>query len=179
MTRNPHIRRLIRKGFTLLELTLAMSIGMVVAGLVLAMFNQQLAFLRIFDVQNFLNEEAPLVSMHVSRIVGNADRYRLHDNLEDALLNRNPRIENAPVLLMNFRQPDGSTRATILAFETRNEIQALYHHVVPLAGDIPEPGWFVTDRVRNVNFSIEEGILRMRLTGRNGEQITYSGTMQQ
>lgn len=179
MKRNPHIRRIVRKGLTLVELTVAMSIGMVIAGLVLAMFNQQLTFLRIFGIQNFLNEEAPLVSMHVSRIVGNADRYRLHDNLEDALLNQNPRLEDAPVLLMNFRQPDGSTRATILAFETRNDRQALYHHVVPLSGDIPDPEWFVTDRVQDVNFSIEEGILRMRLTGRNGEQITYSGTMQQ
>lgn len=171
--------RLLRRGLTLLELTLAMGIGMMVATMVLALFNQQLAFLRIFGAQNFLNEEAPLVSMHVSRIIGKADRFRLHDNLDDALVNHDPRLEDAPVLLMNFRQPDGSMRASILAFETRDDRQALYYHLVPDVGAPPEPEWFVTDRVSDVGFSLEEGILRMRLTGPGGEQITYSGTMQQ
>jgi len=171
--------RLKCRGMTLIELTVAMGVGMLVAAMVLALFNQQMAFLRIFGLQNFLNEEAPLVSMHVSRIIGKADRFRLHDNLGDALTNSNPRLENAPVLLMNFRQPDGSMRASILAFETRNGRQALYYHLVPDSGVPPDPEWFVSDRVSNCRFSLEEGILRMRLTGPSGEQITYSGTMQQ
>ena len=171
--------RLRHRGLTLIELTIAMGIGMMVAAMVMALFNQQVAFLRIFGLQNFLNEEAPLVSMHVSRIIGKADRFRLHDNVNDAINNRNPRIENAPVILMNFRQPDGSMRATILAFETHNGREALYYHIVPDAGALPDPLWFVTDRVSDVAFSLEEGILRMRLTGPSGEQITYSGTMQQ
>jgi hypothetical protein len=83
------------------------------------------------------------------------------------------------VLLMNFRQPDGQIRVGILAFETRNGRQALYYHLVPESGAVPEPQWFVTDRASDVRFSVEEGVLRMRLTGPAGEQITYSGTMQQ
>lgn len=171
--------RPLRSALTLVETTLALSVGMMVAAMVMALFSQQIAFLRIFGLQNFLNEEAPLISMHVSRIIGKADRYRLHDTVDDALANENPRLANAPVLLMNFRQPDGGTRATILAFETRNDVEALYYHVVPDSGALPDPEWFVTDRAADVAFSIEEGILRMRLTGRAGEQITYSGTMQQ
>ncbi len=174
-----HQQPILRGGFTLVEMTLAMSVGMVVAAIIMTLFTQQVTFLRIFGLQNFLNEEAPMVSMHVSRIIGKADRYRLHSNLEDALDNQNPQLADAPVLLMNFRQPDGSTRATILAFETRDERQALYYHVVPESGALPDPEWFVTDRVSDVAFSIEEGILRMRLTGPSGEEITYSGTMQQ
>ncbi|MFU8894396.1 MAG: hypothetical protein ACNA8L_12300 [Luteolibacter sp.] len=179
MTLQSTARRIKRRGLTLVELTLAMGMGMMIAAMLMALFNQQMAFLRVFGIQNFLNEEAPLVSMHVTRLIGKSDRYRLHDNLDDALANRNPRLENAPVLLMNFRQPDGSVRASILAFETRNERQALYYHLVPESGALPEPEWFVTDRVADVLFSIEAGILRMRLTGQSGEQITYSGTMQQ
>jgi len=171
--------RIKRRGMTLLELTIAMGAGMMIATMLLALFNQQVAFLRIFGLQNFLNEEAPLVSMHVSRIVGKADRYRLHDSLEDALANRNQRLADAPVLLMNFRQPDNSMRASILAFETRDGRQALYYHLVPVSGAPGAPEWFVTDRANDVRFSMEEGILRMRLTGPSGEQITYSGTMQQ
>jgi len=172
-------RRLKRRGLTLVELTLAMGLGLIIATMLLALFNQQMAFLRIFGAQNFLNEEAPLVSMHVSRLIGKSDRYRLHDDINDALSNNNPRLQDAPVLLMNFRQPDGSMRASILAFETRDDRLALYYHLVPEVGTLPEPEWFVTDRVTDVRFSIEEGILRMRLTGQGGEQITYSGTMQQ
>ena len=179
MTIPKQTRRPFASALTLVETTLALSVGMMVAAMVMALFSQQIAFLRIFGLQNFLNEEAPMVSMHVSRIIGKADRYRLHDNLDDALANRNPRLENAPVLLMNFQQPDGTTRATALAFETRNDLEALYYHVVPDSGALPEPEWFVTDRAEDVAFSIEAGILRMRLTRPAGEQITYSGTMQQ
>ena len=163
---------------TLIELTVAMMIGGVVAGIMIALFNQQLAFLRIFSIQNFLNEEAPLVNMHVARMVGQADRYRLHDSVADALAGQNQRLDDSPVLLMNFRQPDGGMRASMLAFETRNGRQALYYHLVPESGALDEPEWFVTDQVADVRFSIEQGVLRMRLTGNSGEQITYSGTMQ-
>ncbi len=174
-----HAIRLVRRGVTLVELTLAMTVGMVVAAMLMTLFNQQVTFLRVFGLQNFLNEEAPMVSMHVSRIIGKADRYRLHDNVEDALANQNIRLVNAPVLLMNYQQPDGTTRAAILAFETRDGREALYYHLVPESGALSDPEWFVTDRVEDVRFSIEEGILRMRLSGPSGEQITYSGTMQQ
>lgn len=168
-----------RRGMTLIELTLAIMLGAAVASIMLALFNQQVAFLRIFNIQSFLNQEAPLVSMHVSRLIGQADRYRLHDNIEDAIAGRNQRLEDSPVLLMNFRQPDGSLRASMLAFEERNGRRALYYHLVPESGVLSEPEWFVTDQVSDVRFSIEQGVLRMRLFGMNGEQITYSGTMQQ
>ena len=167
------------RGMTLIELTLAIMIGMVIAAIMMALFNQQLAFLRIFRIQSFLNQEAPLISMHVSRMIGQADRYRLHDSVADALAGENQRLDNSPVLLMNFRQPDGSMRASMLAFETRNGRQALYYHLVPETGNINEPEWFVSDQVTDVRFSIEQGVLRMRLSGNSGEQITYSGTMQQ
>ena len=41
------------------------------------------------------------------------------------------------------------------------------------------PQWAVTKAPSNVAFAMSEGVLRMTLTGPNGEQITYSGTMQQ
>jgi hypothetical protein len=41
------------------------------------------------------------------------------------------------------------------------------------------PQWFVSKRPSNVSFTMDQGVLRMTLTGPAGEQITYSGTMQQ
>ncbi len=168
-----------RRGFTLVELTLVMSLGVVVGALLMAVVNQQLAFLRIYGAQNFLSNEAPLISVHVSRIIAKADRYRLHASLDEALAGTNPRLTASPVLVLNFQQPDGTVRGTILSFEDGEDGPALRYYVVPEgAAALVEPEWTVTRRAENISFSVESGVLRMTLEGPAGEQITYSGTMQ-
>ena len=168
-----------RRGMTLIELSIAMMLGLMLGALTLVLLNQQLTFLKIFSAQNFLADEAPIISMYVSRLVGKADRFRLHDNVANALAGTNPRLTASPVLVLNFRQPDGSMRATILSFENRGTGNALYYYVVPVTGVLGAPQWAVTKSPSNVSFSIVQGVLRMTLTGRNSEQITYSGAMQQ
>lgn len=172
-------RRRKNRGLTLIELSIAMSIGMLMGSMLLALFNQQLAFLRIFKAQNFLTDEAPIVSMYVSKLVGRSDRFRLHDSVADALSGTNPRLTASPVVVLNFRQPDGSAKAAILSFEDQGTGPALYYYVVPSAGLLGAPQWAVTKAPAAVTFAMAEGVLRMTLTGPNGEQITYSGTMQQ
>lgn len=167
-----------RRAFTLIELSMAMVLGMGIAGMVMLLFNQQLAFLRIYQTQSFLTEEAPLISLNVSKLVGSADRFRLHDSVQDALLGRNPRLTSSPVVVLNYRQPDGTVRASILSFEDRGTGPALYYYVVPSNGVLGNPQWFVSKKPANVLFSMQEGVLRMTLTGPAGEQITYSGVMQ-
>lgn len=171
--------RRIRRGFTLIELTIAMMLGMATATMVLALFNQQLAFLKLYKTQNFLTEEAPIISMYVSRLIGKADRFRLHDTVADALSGTNPRLTASPVVVLNFRQPDGTMRATILSFENRGSGLALYYYVVPVSGVLGSPQWAVTKVPSNVFFSMNAGVLQMTLVGPLQERITYSGTMQQ
>ncbi len=173
------IHRSARGGYTLIELSIAMTMGMVVAGMVLLLFNQQLAFLRIYRTQNFLTEEAPVISPYVSKLVGRADRFRMHDSLADALANSKIRTSASPVVVLNFRQPDGSMRASILAFQNLGSGPALYYYVVPSNGVLGTPQWVISNKPSNVSFAMEQGVLRMTLTGPQGEQITYSGTMQQ
>lgn len=168
-----------RGGFTLIELTLAMILGGVAGALVLSLFNQQITFLKLYRSQNFLTDEAPVISAHVSRIVGKADRFRLHDSLNDALNGVNPRMGPCPVVVLNFRQPDNSMRASILSFEDRGNGKQLYYYVVPKVGTIGAPQWSVTRQPKDVRFTIEQGVLRMTLTGPASEQIVYSGSMQQ
>ena len=169
----------VRHGFTLFELTLAIAGGLAVAAISLTLVNQQLAFMKIFGAQSFLTDEAPLINMHVGRMVGKAERFRLHASVADALTGSNPATSGAKVLVMNFRLPDGSMRASILSFEDRGSGNGLYYYLVPLSGSLGAPQWFVTKQPRNVTFAVENGILRMTLTGPNGEVITYSGTMGQ
>ena len=168
-----------RRGFTLIELSIAIMIGLATGTMVLALFNQQLAFLKIFKAQGFLTEEAPIISTYVSRLVGKADRFRLHDSVADALSGTNARLTESPVVVLNFRQPDGTMRATILSFENRGSGLALYYYVVPVTGVLGEPLWAVTRVPSKVVFRMDAGVLRMILTGPNLEEITYSGTMQQ
>jgi prepilin-type N-terminal cleavage/methylation domain-containing protein len=170
-----------RRGFTLIELSVAMMIAISIGAITLALCNQQLAFLKLYKAQNFLTDEAPVVSMYVSRLIGKADRFRLHDSLADALAGRNPRLTASPVVVLNFRQPDGSLRATILSFEDRGTGPALNYYVVPVSGVLGAPQWFVTKSptTSNVTFAMNQGILQMTLTGPRSERITYSGTMQQ
>lgn len=170
---------MIRSGFTLVELTLAMMMGMIVSSLVLALFNLQLSFLGIYRKQNFLTEEAPLINTYVSRLVSGADRFRLHPTLADAAAGSNARMVASPVMVLNFRQPDGTSRAAIMSFETRNTIRGLYYYVVPQAGPLGAPQWAITERVNDVSFSVENGVMRMKITGPENEVITYSGAMQQ
>lgn len=171
------IRRL-RRGFTLLEMTIVLMIGLMAGSMVMALFNQQLTFLRIFRAQSFISEEAPMISVYLNRLIGKADRFRLHDNVSDALAGDNPRTTTSPVCVLNFRTPDGDMRASILSFEDRGNGPALYYYIVPESGVMGDPQIMITNQAENVEFFMEQGILRTRLTGPQGEQLTYSGTTQ-
>lgn len=177
-------RQRMRRGFTLVELSLATMIGISIGAITLALCNQQLTFLKLYKAQSFLTEEAPVVSMYVSRLIGKADGFRLHNSLEDALAGKNLRSEESSVVVLNFRQPDGSQRATILSWEDLGTGLALNYYVVPQTGVLGAPQWAVykappLPNTCNVIFSMNQGILQMTLTGPKREQITYSGTMQQ
>lgn len=165
-------------GFTLLELTIATFIGLAVASMTLTLVNQQFAFLRIYGAQSFLSEEAPIISGYVAKLIGQSSRYRLHNNITDATAGTNMVMTNAPVIVLNFQQPDGTMKASILAFQNLGSGSALYYYIVPASGTLGSPQWAVTRKPTDVRFSIETGVLRMRLTGPAGEQVTYSGNMQ-
>ena len=169
--------RKIKRGFTLLEMTLAMAVGLAIGGTTLTMLNQQVAFLKIFRAQSFLNEEAPMISAHLSKLLVNAERFRLHASITDALSGANPRLTASPVAVLNFRQPDGSVRAGILSFENRGNGEALYYYVVPTSGALNRPEWAITTKPTDVTFYVESGIMRVRLAGPSGEEIIFSGSM--
>jgi prepilin-type N-terminal cleavage/methylation domain-containing protein len=174
------------RGFTLIELSIAIMLGLAISAMTLGLFNQQLAFLKIYQSQSFLTEEAPIVGMYVSKLVGKADRFRLHATLEDAIAGTNPKSEKSNFVVLNFRQPNGTIRAAMLAFQNLGSGMALYYYVIPLnfTGELPAPQWAVmrpargpNAQVRRGNFTVQSGILQMNLIGENNERITYSGSM--
>ena len=159
-------------------MTVVIMVGMMISSITIAIFNQQLAFLRIYQVQSFTTEEAPMISMYLNRLVGKADRFRLHQSMSEALSGNNPQTASSPICVLNFREPDGSMRASILAFENTPAGDQLNYYVVPESGVMGAPQWSVTRRAANVEFYMEQGILRTLITGPQGEQLIYSGSMQ-
>lgn len=168
-----------RGGYTLIELSVAIACGLMAAALLMALVNQQFTFLRMYADQNFLIREAPLISTHMNRLIGQAERFRLHNDPNDAFgANPPPVMTNAPVLELDFQQPDGSTQRALLAFNVNQ--QRLDYYLVPAAAvALPAPQFTITREASNVSFSIVTGVLQVALTGPNGEVITYSGAMQQ
>ena len=173
------ISRLRRRGMTLIEMTVAMAVGMTLAAMMMALVNQQLAFLKIFHAQSFLMDEAPMIGMYVGKMAGKADRFRLHASMADALAGRNAQLGESKFMVMNYRQPDGTVRASILAVETQGNRDILNYYLVPATGPLTAPQWSITRKASEIRFFVEDGILRMRLRGPEREQIIYSGTMQQ
>ena len=170
--------RKIRRAFTLIEMSVVIMVGMMIGTMVIAIFNQQLAFLRIYRVQSFTTEEAPMISMYLNRMIGKADRFRLHQTMSEALSGNNPQTASSPICVLNFREPDGSMRASILAFEDTPDGGRLNYYVVPESGSMGAPQWSITRRAADVEFYMEQGILRTLITGPQGEQLIYSGSMQ-
>lgn len=173
------LRRRASRGMTLIEMSIAVGLGMLISGILMAVFNQQLTFLKMFRVQNFLTEEAPMISTYVSKLVGQADRFSLHPTLDDAFRQVNQQLTASTVVRLYYRQPDGSYRSAILAFEDLGAGEQLDYYVVHENRDLAAPEWFITRAPTDVSFEVVDGILRMRLTGPNNEEVTYSGTMLQ
>lgn len=169
----------LRRGYTLIELSVAIACGLMAAALLMALVNQQFTFLRMYADQNFLIREAPLISTHMNRLIGQAERFRLLAKEDDVFVQNLPLIEkDATVLELDFQQPDGSTQRALLAFDV-NQRKLNYYLVPAAAVALPAPQFVITSEANNVLFAIENGVLRVALTGPKGEVITYSGVMQQ
>ena len=172
---NPR-KRFRPRGYTLVEMGVAMSIGMMVAIMVLGLVNQQVAFTRIFNSQTFLITEAPIVNSYLRRLCGRADGYRLYSNISDALAGTNALASGASVVELQYRQADGVLRKGLLSYENRGSGDALYYYIVPVSGSLGEPNLMVTRKPTAISFGIENGLLRTYLTGPAGEQIVYTST---
>lgn len=168
------LRRALRRGYTLMELSLAMGTGLMIAAMLLAIFNQQVAFLKIFNKQSFLTTEAPIINNYLSRVIGSAEGYRLYADM--GTLERNgPAVQDgARVLVLLFKEPDGTQHNCIL--ESPEGEPGLYFSRLVDNASVGE--WTLSREVASVEFAVELGVLTVTLTGPNDETITYAGVQQ-
>jgi len=172
------IRRSRGRGYTLIELTMAISVGIMISAIIMSLVNQQLAFLKIFRAQSFLVTEAPMLNNYIVKIIGNADSYRLYASVDDLVAGRAQVMTNAPVIMLRFKEPNGTFRSSVLSFENPGTGTGLYYRMVNTSGVLGSPSWVLSKKPSNVRFAIENGILRVVVSGSNGEEVTYSGAMQ-
>ena len=68
-----------RSGFTLVEMTVTILVGLMVATITLTLFNSQLASYKILQTQNFLISEAPQINNTLNRIIPRAKQRGVYD----------------------------------------------------------------------------------------------------
>lgn len=163
-------------GFTLVEMTAAISLSMMAAGTGLAILNQHIVFLRTMQSFEFLRTEAPQINSLVGQAVSRATSYRVHATAVDAFAGIRAVNADGRALRLIFRNPGGSVEQSVLAFESVSGAMQLnfYHH--DGVSWSSRPDWSVTRAARDVTFSDTSGILLMTIQGPSAEEIIYAAT---
>lgn len=176
LTTHQHKRQ---RGYTLIEMTMTITVALMVATISLTLFNSQLASYRILKVQNFLVDEAPQVNGTLNRIVSRANFFRMYESLSDATSGYNAVITGGKVLALKFQDPvDGTSSFGVIAFDSSDN-RLEYYNVSSMAQlAVSDPSWTISSQVDDTVFYVENGVLRVKLTGPNGEEIIYSTTTQ-
>lgn len=163
------------RGFSLIELSIAIAISLMVAGSGLALLNQHIAFARIMHSFEFLRTEAPQINSLVNQSTSRASSYRIFRNKQDALNGvRSVNTEGKAIRLI-YRNPDSSVVNSVFAFEPVNGVNQLnfYHNE---GSGWSTPDWSVTRTASDIVFADDSGILLMTIKGPASEEVTYAAT---
>jgi prepilin-type N-terminal cleavage/methylation domain-containing protein len=180
----PSHKHPIRKGFTLLEMTVVLVIGLMIAGMTTSLFTQQLSMFNILRSQNFMLREAPKINSLLNNIVSRADAIRMYADTTDAKSASNSATDGATVIALKFQgssiksgQSVLSESYGVIAFDSTTGKLNYYGNLDSLASlDPANPDWQLSNQVQDVAFSVTNGVLRIQLTGPNGGEINYSTT---
>jgi len=173
-----------RAGFTLVELTIVILVGSIIAMMSLALFNHQLVTYRIISTQNFLIHEAPQIDNSLNRVTSRANFFRLYPTLNDAQAGTNATITDAQVIALRF-SGIGTTASSfgVISFDSTDDTLT-YYHLASMA-ELANAGdddwrklhsWTISSQVDDASFFVQNGVLRFKLTGPNGAEIIYSTT---
>lgn len=168
-----------KTGFTLIEMTVTIVVGLMVATISLTLFNSQLASYRILNTQNFLVREAPQINNTLNRIVSRANFFQMYASLNDAESSQNAVISGGKVLALKFAGTDDVNHSYgVIAFDSDTE-RLDYYQVTSMAElAVAAPNWNISTQASDATFYVENGVLRIKLTGPNGEEIIYSTSTQ-
>jgi hypothetical protein len=164
---------------TLIEVTIALGVTMGLAVASMAMLSQQLSFTRMVQNQTFLLEDCPSINNTLTRMLGRVDSYRIYPDLAGARAGGAAVITGGNAMLLSYRDSLDRINRLIVAAEDLGNGRirlGVYRQNGNTWGT--EPDWVISNQAAAADFFVENGVLRVRLTGPNDEQITYSGHTQ-
>jgi prepilin-type N-terminal cleavage/methylation domain-containing protein len=174
---NPVLHRLPlrprRSGFSLLELSTAMSLMLILGSSLVVMLQQHVTFMNLAQRQSFLASEAPKIGNLIGRIFNQADHYFIYATHDDALAGAAPVLAGGRAVRLFFRSADQTTESRVISAQPVTGGVALrFHHNLPAGGTF---AWDISSLLQDATFAADQGILTLTLFGPNGEQITYGG----
>src|SRR5690606_4909292 len=152
MKRSPSSRS---RGFTLVEMSLALSLTLGIAATIVVLLQQQVSFVGMISRFQFLREEAPQINTLLATLLNKADSYRIYSNREQAVSGSGAVNRDGRALRLRFRNPDGSQSHAIVAFEEqegRNRLN-FYFRKENQASWPNAPSWTISALPSAVDFS--------------------------
>lgn len=145
-----------KNGFTLIELTVAMMVGLMTASVALTLFNQQMAFFGVIRDQQFMIREAPVINSMLNTLISKASALNVDET-------------NKTLTLTYINPKDNSISTATIVF---NNGTLSYQNTGGSTWDLTTK----LDPTNGIAYTVQDGILKIKLTGPNGGEINYSTT---
>jgi hypothetical protein len=166
-------RRGRQAGFTLVEISTAVLIMLVLGLALIAMLQGHVRFMEIFRQQTFLSAEAPKIGNLLGRMLNQSDHFFVYASKEDAQAELTPVLTSGSAVRLFFKSANQETTARVIAVDTVEGVTSLrFYNQLP---DTTWTSWTISDRIAGASFLISQGILNVTLNGPNGEEVVYSG----
>lgn len=162
-----------RAGFSLLEVSVAMSLLIVLGVALVTMIQQHTMFIKLFRQQAFLATEAPQIGNLLGRILNQADHYFVYATKDDALAGGAPVLTTGHALRLFFKTPTQEIVERLIVVEDTASGKAL--NFLGWRSDGTQTSWTISSKIQDAEFLSDQGILNMTLEGPNGEVVTYGG----
>ena len=179
-----------QSGFTLIELGLVMGMSVMVASLLIGMFQAHVRMLNQALKNNFLAQDAPFIGLLLTRTIGNAEDYRIYADGPTARADGTRALSGSAVRLW-MRQPNSTsnltTRQAVVSYETINAHPGIYFFLANNAGTFSAtPNWELAGGwLTGATFSVTSptlaltnpsvsGVLIATLTGSNNDWYAFS-----
>ena len=134
-----------QSGFTLIELGLVLGMSVMVASLLIGMFQAHIQMLNLALKNTFLAQDAPSIGLLLTRTIGNAEDYRIYADGPTARSDGSRALSGSAVRLW-MRQPNSisnvTSRQAVVSYETINNHPGVYFFLANSAGTFSAtPNW--------------------------------------
>lgn len=173
------MKRKRKSGFTLIELALVMGMSVMVASLLIGMFQAHVRMLSQALKNNFLAQDAPFIGLLLTRTIGNAEDYRIYATGAIARAD-GTRVLTGSAVRLWMRQPNSTlantNRQAVVSFETINSHPGIYFFLADSAGTFSAtPNWELAGGwLTNATFDASTGVLLATLTGTYNDWYRFS-----